>query len=111
MYRHVRYTPLDTGHKYGDILKDGDLKPKVIEKFLSAGILVRVLTPPLSEIPAFEKRFELLAKASVITIEDLTSADPGQVAKKIKKSAVTIRRWQSEAMQWLTPPDIKIDDN
>lgn len=110
MYRYVRHTPLDTGHKYGDILKDGDLKQKVIDKFLASGILVRITTPPLSEIPDFEKRSVLLIKAGIETIEDLTEANPNQVAKKIRKSVSTVRRWQSEAMKWLVP-DIEIDEN
>lgn len=110
MYRYVRRTPLDTGHKYGDILRDGDLKPATIEAFLASGILVRISTPPLSEIPTFEKRCELLAQANIITVADLIKANPGQTAKKTKKSVSTIRRWQSEVMQWLMP-DENIDEN
>lgn len=111
MYRYVRKTPLDTGHKYGSILRDGDLKEKTINKFLESGTLIRVSTPPLSEIPAFETRSKLLAKASIETVEDLIKANPNQVAKKVIKSAATIRRWQSEAMEWLAPPIVEIDDN
>ncbi len=107
MYRYVRQTPLDTGHKYGSILKDGDLKEKTISKFLKTGTLVKITTPPLSEIPNFDKRSKLLAKVNIDTIEDLISANANEVAKKIKKSAITIRRWQSEAMQWLVPNEIE----
>ena len=110
MYRYVRKTPLDTGIKYGDILKDDDLKEKTIKKFLVSGTLVRITTPPLSEIPTFEKRSQELIRVGIETIEDLTNANPNQVAKKTRKSVVTIRRWQSEAMQWLVPDDEKEDN-
>ncbi len=112
MYRYVRHTPLDTGHKYGDVLTDGVLSPTVIEKFLESGILVRITTPPLSEIPSFEKRFTLLSRANINTIEDLTKANPKQVSKLILKSAATVRRWQIEAEGWLRPtPAIEKEDN
>jgi hypothetical protein len=103
MYRYVRHTPLDTGHKYGDILKDGDLKPETIRLFLSTGTLIQVSSPPLSEIPAFEKRAVELAEFNIITVKNLAEADAVILARKIGKSATTIRRWQTEAMQWLQP--------
>lgn len=105
MYRMVRHTPLSSGQKYGDIIRDGELSPATIQKFLTSGTLVRVSTPPLSELPQWEKRPELaaLARANVITIEDLMRADENKLAKVIKKSARTIRQWQEEATQWLNP--------
>lgn len=109
MYRYVRQTPLDTGHKCGDILKDGDLKPETIKLFLEKGTLVRVTTPPLTEIPKFEKRVEALARADILTIDDLVMANPTKVAKKVLKAQSTIRRWQAEAMAYLSPPQIEDD--
>lgn len=107
MYRWIRQTPLDTGHKYGDVLKDGDLPAKSIARFLETGSLVRVSSPPLAEIPAFEERAETLEPAGVVMISDLVEANATELAKKINKSASTVRRWQSEAMQWLAPDQIK----
>jgi hypothetical protein len=86
MYRYVRHTPLDTGHKYGDILKDGDLKPETIRLFLSTGTLIQVSSPPLSEIPAFEKRAVELAEFNIITVKNLAEADAVILARKIGKS-------------------------
>lgn len=111
MYRYVKRVPLDTGHKYGDILKDGDLSKKTIEKFLRSGILVKVSSPPLSEIPAFEERGEILAPVGVVKISDLAEANPTELAKKVHKSASTIRRWQHEAMRWLAPDEPKSTSN
>lgn len=105
MYRMIRHTPLSSGQKYGDILRDGDLSARVIDKLLQSGTLVRVSTPPLSELPQWEKRPELaaLARVHVITIEDLIRADENKLAKVIKKSVRTIRQWKEEATQWLNP--------
>ena len=111
MYRWNRLTPSDKGHKKGQIIHDEDLKPESIALFLTTGTLVKVSTPPLSEIPAFEKRAELLEPVGIITIEDLVEANPSTTGKKIKKAAVTIRRWQSEAMKWLEPPKEKKESN
>jgi hypothetical protein len=110
MYRYTRKVPLTTGQQYGAVIRDGDLKPKVIEKFLATGTLIKISTPPLSEIPAYEKRSKELLKASIQTIEDLIECNATEVAKKLNKSTVTIRRWQSEAMQWLMP-ERKQDSN
>lgn len=103
MYRYTRNTPLDTGQVYGDIVRDGDLPASVIQKFLASGILVQEVTPPLSEIPTFEKRADELKMAGVVTITDLVQCDAAAVAKAVGKSATTIRRWQAEAMTWLAP--------
>jgi len=105
MYRMVRHTPLSSGHKYGDIIRDGELSPATIQKFLASGTLVRVSTPPLSELPQWEKRPELaaLARANVITIEDLIRANETELAKAIRKSVRTIRQWKDEVMVWLNP--------
>ena len=103
MYRYVKQTPLDNGIRYGSIIKDGDLSPKTTEKFLANGMLVEEITPPLSEIPAFEQRAAVLNKAGIETLQDLIEADASQAAKKAKKSVTTFRRWQLEAMAWLAP--------
>ena len=44
-----------------------------------------------------------LAKLNIITVKNLAEADAVVLARKIGKSATTIRRWQAEAMQWLQP--------
>lgn len=111
MYRYVRRVPLDTGHKYGDIIKDGDIPDKSIRRFLESGTLVKVSTPPLSEVPAFEDRVATLEAVGVVMISDLVQANPSQLAKKIRKTAATVRRWQHEAVRWLAPDEIKSTSN
>jgi len=108
MYRYTKQTPSATGQTYGSIVRDGDLPPNAIKKLLAKGILVREVTPPLSEIPNFEDRAKQLAKAGVITVTDLVETDVKTTAKKIRKSQSTIRRWQMDAIQWLSPePEVK----
>jgi hypothetical protein len=100
----TRHTPLSTGQKYGDIIKDGDLCPTTICILLDKGILTRVSTPPLSELSEmWEKRARKLNKAQVVTISDLIEANVPDVAKAIKMSSSTVRRWQIEAIEHLNP--------
>jgi hypothetical protein len=107
MYRLTRRTPLSTGQRQGDIIQDGDLKPKTIQIFLVSGTLVRVSTPPLTELPGWEKRAELLKKAGIITIQDLLEASPTGLVRQTKKSRTTVKRWQIEAKKAIEvkPPD------
>lgn len=104
MYRYVRHTPLETGQKYGDIIKDGELSASAVQRFLASGTLVHVSTPPLSEIPNWDKRAETLAGVGVITLADLIKADTTGLAKKLKKPGRIIKQWQDEALAWLSPP-------
>jgi hypothetical protein len=100
----TRRTPLSTGQRFGDIIQDGDLTRATINKFLSSGTLTRITTPPLSELPdEWEKRANKLSKAGIYTIDDLVKAKPGTVAKQIKMTARTVKRWQQEAIDYLSP--------
>lgn len=100
----VRHTPLSSGQKYGDILRDGELSSTTIQKMLDSGTLVRVSTPPLSEVPEWEKRAELLVVTGIVTLEHLIKADTLELAKKLKRPARIIKQWQDEALAWLNPP-------
>jgi hypothetical protein len=103
MYRMVKHTPLSTGQKYGDILKDGDLQPSTIQRMLDSGTLIKVSAPPLGEFPEWEKRAELLLTAGIVTASDLAEADVNELAGKINRSVRIIKQWQGEALTWLTP--------
>lgn len=104
MYRMTRNTPLATGQRYGDIIKDGDLKPHVIARLLESGTISRISTPPLTELPNWESRAEILVKGEVVTIQDLIDADSTALARKVKKPVRIIKQWQDEALAWLNPP-------
>lgn len=104
MYRMTKHTPLQTGHAYGDIIRDGELSRETIQALLARGILVRVETPPLSELSdCWEKRAKRLNKAGVVTIEDFAQANVSRVAKSINMTPRTVRRWQQEAVEFLNP--------
>ena len=108
MYRMVkRSTPLATGQKYGDIIRDGELKPEVINRLLRGGTLVRVSTPPLSELPDWDRQAEILAKVGVRTISELAEYDAIKLAKEVKKPVRIIKQWQDEALAWLNPTPSK----
>lgn len=104
MYRMVKHTPLSTGQKYGDIIKDGELSANTLARMLASGTLVRVSTPPLSELPEWEKRADILAIANIFTVSHLLEADVSNLARSIKKPAKIIKQWQDEALAWLNPP-------
>lgn len=105
MYRMVKHTPLSSGQKYGDILKDGDISAAAIQKMLASGTLVRVSTPPLSELPGeWDKRTAALMMCGVVTIQNLIEADTTELARKLKRPARVIKQWQDEALAWLNPP-------
>lgn len=101
LYRLTRRTPLSTGQKYGDIIREGDLSARVLRIMLETGTLIRVSTPPLSELPGWERRSDVLARAGVSTVEELIQAQPEEIAAKVKKSARTIRRWQEESAKFI----------
>ena len=104
MYRLIRRTPLSTGQQYGDIIRNGDLSQTAIDTMLASGTLVRVTVPPLSEIPVFEERSDILIRAGIRTLGDLIDATSADLASKINKSVTTARRWQAEAIKCLEPP-------
>lgn len=106
MYRMVKHTPLSSGHKYGDILRDGDISAAAVQKMLLSGTLVRVSTPPLSELPGeeWEKRAATLMMHGIVTVQNLIEADITELARKLKRPARIIKQWQDEALAWLNPP-------
>lgn len=110
MYRHNRNTPLSSGHKKGDIVRDGDLKPEIRDKMLKAGTLVRISTPPLAQLPKFKQRAKDLLEAGIVTVEDFVKAEAGDLAKQVGKTKATLIKWQAEAEQWLAPDQINEDD-
>lgn len=105
MYRMVRHTPLSSGHKYGDIVRDGELSPATIQRMLESGTLVRVSTPPLSELPGeWENRARILAQAGIVTVTHLIEANVTELAKATRRPAKIIKQWQDDALAWLNPP-------
>ena len=104
MYRVTKHTPLSTGQKYGDIIRDGDLSTTTIQTLLIRGILSRVSTPPLAELSdCWERRSKKLVEAGIITIDDLIKANVSQTAKAISMSPRTVKRWQQAALYYLSP--------
>lgn len=104
MYRLTRRTPLSTGQKQGDIIRDGELSPSTIRKLLRSGTLARVSTPPLAETPGnWDGSLKRLEQAGVVTLEDLIMANPAKLAKVVNKTSGTIKRWQAQAESLLKP--------
>jgi hypothetical protein len=105
MYRWTRRTPLDTGHKYGDIIRDGELGAKSIRRFLASGSLVPVSSPPLSEVPGrWDPYLDDLSGAGIEDLKTLLDTGPKELASSIGKSIRTVKRWQADAEKALKPP-------
>ena len=102
-YRVVkRNTPLNSGHRYGDIISDTEMNSRVIEALLANNIITRASTPPLSEVPGWEKRAEKLEVVGIVTIENLLETEPKEIAKLLGyKRHSHIAKWQDNAREWI----------
>lgn len=103
LYRVISRTPLSTGHKQGDIIKEGELKH--IAKLLAAGRVAEVASPPLSELPGWANKAKLLEPTGILTVQELIECDEAAVSERLGyKTTSTVRRWKREVERWLSPP-------
>ena len=102
-YRVIkRNTPLNSGHRYGDLISDTEMKSRVIEALLANNIIVQASTPPLSELPGWEKRAEKLETVGIITIQNLLDTEPAEIAILLGyKRHSHIAKWQDNAREWI----------
>lgn len=102
IYRVITHTPLATGQKYGDIIMDGQFKPKSISGLLANNKIAPVATPPLSELPGWGKRAEKLAGIDIKTAADFLDADTEKIRAQFNlKGAYTIEKWKEEVRSYL----------
>ena len=102
LYRMIKRTPLSTGHKYGDIIREGDLRSGVIAILVAKDVLTPVNGPPLGELPGWTTRAERLGKKlGICTVGDFIAYDNQAIVEEYGYRLSTIERWKEEAMKWL----------
>lgn len=83
-----------------------DLSADKIARLEEVGAISRIAAPPLAVLPGWEARSNRLEKLGIITVEDLLDAEAGDVAKKLRLKAETVKGWQTDVIEWMriTPP-------
>jgi len=104
LYRVLKH--LDTGHVPGDVL-DGRMF-RALDKLVAAGALAKARTPPLTELPGWTTRAEMLREIGIVTIENLLDMDPQRGTELFNhKRDSTFVKWTEEAKSWLLTPTPK----
>lgn len=103
LYRTLR----SLNHDGKRILRDRIISPtwpaSTIDKLLEIGVLARVSTPPLTEIPGWETRAKKLVAHDILNAEQFLEADDVLLAKWLKNKPVTVKRLKTEVNRWLQP--------
>jgi hypothetical protein len=111
MYRVMRV--LRTGNKKGAV--DGLMRPGTLTRLdwltdeqiallVQRGAVIGASAPPLSVLRGWKLRSQRLQAMDILTITDLLEADVDQVASEMRVRPATVKRWQDEALQWMTVP-------
>ena len=100
LYRVLR--DLSSGERKGDIVDGGLFKH--LDALLKANALSPVSYPPLSELPGWTTRAEVVSSLGIITIEDFINAEDEALRKAFNhKTQRTIAKWRDELRAWLVP--------
>lgn len=102
MRRYVVLERLSTRQPIGTAVKETDFKPGVAEILVRKGALAPLHTPPLSELPGWTRRSEILRAIDVVTIQDFLDADEERVAQLFNYQSATIRKWKRDVQEWIT---------
>lgn len=76
-----------------------------ITKLEERGAISRVNVPPLTEIPGWEKRAEVLLPVGIVDIEQFVEHDDAKLAKLLDMKTVVIAGLKKDLMQWLQPAE------
>ena len=97
---------LSTGHQPGDVVQGTDFREGVAEILVEKEMLVEVSTPPLSQLPGWRTRAKALARAGIITVQDLLDTEEEAIRKAVEhKTTRAVKKWKQEAVKWLTAPE------
>lgn len=105
IYRVLR--PL-SGQSDGQIIERGSLSdlahlsPTSVDKLLSRGLIVRVASPPLTEIPGWKVLAHKLAKAGIETVEQFLETQEDALAVTLKRPEGQIVEMKQSLRQVLT---------
>ena len=64
----------------------------------------RLATPPLVELPGWQRRGKRLDKLGIVTAEDFLEAVDREVASEMRVRPQTVGKWKREILLWLVIP-------
>lgn len=103
MKRYTVLEELSTRQPIGSVVRASDFKPGVADILVAKNALAPVHTPPLSELPGWTRRSEILRAINVVTIQDFLDADAENVARLFNYQSSTIRKWKRDVQdEWIT---------
>ena len=105
LYRVLK--PLSRNEKRieaGQITALAWLKPEQAAVLVERRAVSRLATPPLVELPGWEKRSKRLATLDIVTAEDFLEATDQAIAAEMKIQTRTVAKWKREIHSWLVIP-------
>jgi len=95
---------LSTGQQPGDVVPGTAFRDDAIPALLAVSALKRVDGPPLTELPGWTRRAELLAQAGVTMTDQFLEADDELIRQAVGyRSTRAVARWKEEVRHWLMP--------
>ena len=99
---------LSTGHQPGDVVFDDDFHQGVAVTLAGTGALKIINGPPLTELPGWTRRAELLAEADIMTADQFLEADDELIQRAVGYHSVkAVVQWKEDVRRWLMPPSTK----
>ena len=80
------------------------LRPEQAAVLVERRAVSRLATPPLAQLPGWQRRSKRLAGMGIITAEDFLEAADQEVAFEMKVRAQTVDNWKREITAWLVIP-------
>jgi len=99
---------LSTGQRPGDIVHDTDFRDGVALILHRGNTLSLINGPPLTELPGWTRRAELLAAVGVVTADQFLEADDELIRQAAGyHSTRAVAKWKEEVRRWLMPGPVR----
>lgn len=76
------------------------VKEKNIQILVDLGKVRQVRTPPLSELAGWKIRSATLSRNGINTIDDFLECDIEIIAKLVRRTIPTVKKWLTELENW-----------
>jgi len=99
---------LSTGQRPGDIVHDTDFRDGVALILYERKVLSLISGPPLTELPGWTWRAELLAQVGVTMTDQFLEADDELIRQAVGyRSTRAVAKWKEEVRCWLMPAPVR----